>query len=730
MPNRLAFESSPYLRQHGGNPVDWFPWGPEAFELARATDRPIFLSVGYSTCHWCHVMEHESFENPAVAAVLNDHFVSIKVDREERPDIDRVYMLFVQATTGAGGWPMSVWLTPDLQPFFGGTYFPPRSQWGRPAFVDVLREIARAWREERDRVTSSAATIVDRLRAVTAGEQRRAEDDGAAVPPVVFLQQGSAQYQRTFDRAHGGFGGAPKFPRPSELLFLLREHARTGETLLLDMTLATLAGMSFGGMRDHVGGGYHRYSVDAEWRVPHFEKMLYDQAQIVLTLVEASQASGDPLWAAIADDTLEYVDRDLAHPAGGYYSAEDADSLPPGEAGQRGARKTEGAFYLWTVEEIDALLGDDADVVKRRYGLRDGGNAPSDPQGEFGEGNIPYLAESIEALATSTGRGVNEVVAVLERARARLFEARQSRPRPDLDDKILTAWNGLMIAAAARASRVFAGEAYDPSGAARARSLAMARRAAGFARDHLWDPGTRTLLRRFRDGATGVSAYCEDYASLCWGLLELFQADGDPAWLEWAIELHDVQAERFWDPAAGGWFSTRGDDPSVLLRLKDDHDGAEPSASSVGALNSLVLAHLLDEARYADLARRTLARRDDGDLARSAPLLMCALAGWHAPGQQIVIVGQPDDPATRALHAVLARHYLPHAVVVPVAPGDAQARLAERLPFVGAMALHEGRPTAYVCRDFACRAPVTSAEELDVQLRNGRGDAWSPSRQP
>ena len=721
MPNRLVRESSPYLRQHATNPVDWHPWGEEAFAHARAGDRPIFLSIGYSTCHWCHVMAHESFESAAVAAVLNEHFVPIKVDREERPDVDRVYMLFVQATTGAGGWPMSVWLTPDLQPFYGGTYFPPESRWGRPGFVDLLNEIARRWRTDRERIAGSAAEITRQLSA--RATDARPPGSGpqtpghAVVPDAGLLGRGADEFRRTFDRIHGGTGGAPKFPRPSELLFLLREHARTGGADLLDMTLATLGGMSFGGMRDHVGGGFHRYAVDAAWRVPHFEKMLYDQAQIVLALLEASQASGDPLWAAVADDTLDYVRRDLTHPGGGCYSAEDADSVPAALAGQPGAHGSEGAFYLWATDEVDRVVGRDADVVKQRFGLRPGGNAPSDPHGEFGTGNIPYVAASIETVASQTGRTAEGVAAALESARRRLFEARAARPRPHLDDKVLTAWNGLMIAAFARAARVFAGGGYDPSGAARDRSLAAAQRAARFVREHLWRHDTRTLLRSVRDGTAGVAGFCEDYACLTWGLLELFQADGDPDWLEWASALHDVMAERFWDDAGGGWFSTRGDDPSVLLRLKDEHDGAEPSASSVGVANALVLAHLVGGQRFADQARRTLARYDGPpEVARSMPLMMCGLAQWHAPSRQIVILGEPGDPATQALHAVVARRYLPHAVVVPAAPGAHQARLAARLPYVAAMTLRDGRPTAYVCLDFTCREPVTTPSALDAAL--------------
>jgi hypothetical protein len=755
MPNRLARECSPYLLQHAANPVDWFPWGAEAFERARREDKPIFLSVGYATCHWCHVMAHESFESPEAAAVLNEHFVSVKVDREERPDVDRVHMLFVQATTGSGGWPMSVWLTPELQPFFGGTYFPPTSRWGRPGFVEVLREIARAWRDDRARVTEAASEVVGRLAAIakTGGGDLREADD---VPGPAALERAAEAFGRRFDGRHGGFGGAPKFPRPSELLFLLRAHERGGGPWL-DMVLATLRGLSLGGVRDHLGGGFHRYSVDEAWRVPHFEKMLYDQAQLVLALLEAGQASGDPLWDAVAGDTLAYVARELTHPDGGFYSAEDADSVPPEAAGTPGARASEGAFYLWSAEEVQALLGPDAPIVTARFGVEAGGNAPHDPHGEFAGRNILYIARSVEDVAARTGVSPSDAMAALARARRVLLDARARRPRPSLDDKVLAAWNGLMIAACARAARTFGGDAGDEAQRSAGHALAMAQRAARFVSRELWHAGTGTLLRRFRAGAAGIPAFAEDYACLGWGLLELFQADGDPEWLEWAIALHDRLNQLFWDEEGGGWFSTTGEDPSVLLRLRDDHDGAEPSATSVAVGNALTLAHLLGEERYLAQARRVLsqagARIERGSGA--VPMLLCGLAQWHAlaspaspatgpaaalaPGRgalQIVVAGPRGAAGTRALHAVIARRYLPHAIVIPVEPGPRQETLAVRLPWIAAMMTRDERPAAYVCRDFACLAPVTTAQELEALL-DGRGpeaavgrEPWATSRRP
>ena len=710
--NRLARERSPYLLQHAGNPVDWYPWGEEAFEKARREDKPIFLSIGYSTCHCCHVMEHESFESQEIANALNADFVSIKVDREERPDVDRVYMSFVQSTTGSGGWPMTVMLTPDLKPFFGGTYFPPASKWGRPGFMDLLGEIARVWKQDRGRVDFAAAELFDRLKAVT-GADGRAQADSTLAPPEA-LTEAVEQYQKAFDRRHGGFGDAPKFPRPSELLFLLREHARTGAEPPRLLAVETLRAMATGGMRDHVGGGFHRYSVDAEWRVPHFEKMLYDQAQLVLAYLEGAQASGNPMFGAVAEDTLAYVLREMRDERGGFYSAEDADSVPLDPASDppaaRSAKK-EGAFYVWSDAEVASLLGPDADVVRRRFGIRAEGNAPSDPHEEFSGQNILYTASSIEEIAAGTGRSESDVVEALGRARQVLFDARAKRPRPHLDDKVLTSWNGMMIAALARAVRVL------PERPPASEWLAAAQRAAQFIKDAMWRASDRTLLRRWRDGDASIEAYAEDYSALIWGLLELFQADGDPEWLAWARELQEQQDARFWDDNEGGWFSTTGRDSSVLLRLKEDYDGAEPSASSVSVLNLLTLAHLLDDEQARARAQRTLARYGEraGRAARVIPMMLAGLSAWHAAAMQVVVVG--DDEAGRGLKNEIARHYLPFAVTIPVQPGPRQQALAGMLPFIAAMRPLAGAATAFVCRDFACREPVSDSGALGEQLR-------------
>jgi uncharacterized protein YyaL (SSP411 family) len=704
MPNRLATQQSPYLLQHQDNPVDWYPWGDEAFARARAEDKPIFLSIGYSTCHWCHVMAHESFESRDVAEVLNAGFVSIKVDREERPDVDRVYMTFVQATTGSGGWPMSVWLTPSLQPFYGGTYFPPTSRWGRPGFIDILTELTRAWREDRDTIDASASSIVERLRSF--GQT----DAAGSVPGREALDRAVAEFEAAFDRRRGGFGNAPKFPRPSELLFLLREHARSGAERPLAMTLHTLRAMATGGMRDHIGGGFHRYSVDADWRVPHFEKMLYDQAQLVLAYLEAAQATGDRSFADVAIDTLLYVRRDLSHPDGGFYSAEDADSVPPEDAGALHPHKKEGAFYVWPEQELRAVLGDDAEAFCQRFGVKPDGNAPFDPQHEFTGKNLLHTAKSLADIATATGTSVAQVEAALARSRGILLDVRAARPRPHLDDKVLTAWNGLMIAAFARAGRTVLASTADGG----AVFTAEAERAASFVERHLWVAGSKTLLRRYREGDAGVDGYAEDYAYLTFGLVELFQATGDPHWLEWALTLQARMDELFWDDARGGWFSTTGRDPSVLLRLKETYDGAEPAASSVAVLNLLALSHLTGDAAMAGRVERTLSLFS-AHLGRAVPMMLAALSTYHAATPQILVAGEAGAADTRALLEALRVAYLPSAVVVPVF-GRHQGALERVLPWVTGMTARAGRATAYVCRDFACQAPVHTPEALVAQL--------------
>jgi uncharacterized protein YyaL (SSP411 family) len=709
MPNHLSSEKSPYLLQHALNPVDWYPWGEAAFEKAREQSKPIFLSVGYATCHWCHVMAHESFESPAVAAVLNEHFVPVKVDREERPDIDHLYMTFVQAVTGSGGWPMNVWLTPALEPFYGGTYFPPTARWGRPGLLDLLTEIARVWREDPEKVLRSAAQLLEQLRRVHSRPAGHVRLDARVLESAV------SEFSAAFDRRHAGFGAAPKFPRPSEMLFLLREFARTLDTEARDMALGTLRAMARGGIHDHLGGGFHRYSVDALWRVPHFEKMLYDQAQLVLAYLEAYQVSRDGEFADVAAATLDYMVRDLGRPGGGFFSAQDADSTPPHQAGDVG-HSTEGAFYLWTDAEIGEVLGQDAGLARLRFGVHPSGNAVSDLQGASDGKNVLYQARTLEEIAASLGQPQAGVVSGIADARRRLFEIRSRRPRPGLDDKILTAWNGLAIAAFARAARVLDRSWLEP-----ARDTAL------FIHDHLWNAQQARLLRRYRDGDAGIDAYASDYAYLVFGLLELFQAGGEPRWLEWAIALQRRQDERFGDEA-GGWFSTSGTDRSVLLRFKEDYDGAEPSPSSISVMNLLALGGLTGDPRWSERVEGAM-NAFSGPLTkapRSVPMMLAALCTFLAPRQEIVLFGPQNAPGagpghaggeeTAALRVALASVYLPFSVVVPMSPATRPALVA-LAPYTDGMTMRAGRATAYVCRDFTCRQPTTDAGQMLKDVR-------------
>jgi len=702
--NRLSAEQSPYLLQHATNPVDWYPWGDEAFAKAAAEQKPIFLSIGYSTCHWCHVMAHESFENPDVAAVLNTQFVPVKVDREERPDVDRVYMAFVQSTTGSGGWPMSVWLTPELTPFYGGTYFPPTSRWGRPGFVDILTEISRVWQSDAAGVRASGNEILRRL-----GE-REASSSTMTLPGREGLERTADSFRQAFDTRFRGFGTAPKFPRPSELLFLLRESYRTKRLDLRHMAVQTLRAMALGGMRDHIGGGFHRYSVDREWRVPHFEKMLYDQAQLVTACIEAAQASGDAFFVQVADDTLRYVMREMTDEAGGFFSAEDADSVPVEQVDTPGAHATEGAFYLWKADEIDALLGADAELVRRHFGIEPGGNAPHDPQQEFTGRNILYVAVDARTLSAAIGRPLPDIEAALHRARVAMFEARLSRPRPHLDDKVLTAWNGLMIGAFARMARFVSGGTRVEAGPG-APFLQAARRAATFLREQLWRPESGTLLRRYRRGQADVEAYAEDYAFLVHGLLELFVTDPDPDWLEWAVTLQDRQDALFWDDVDGGWFSTTGRDPRVLLRMKETYDGAEPSATSVSAWNLLTLTRLIHRPEWEDRLERSwrLFGTALERVGRAVPMMAAAFSTWFAGPVQVIVVGAGRESGD--IERTLATRYLPNVLSIVFTP-EQQKAVSSVLPLVSEMRNEGDTAMAYVCRHFTCQPPVTTAEEV------------------
>ena len=700
--NRLASEQSPYLLQHAHNPVDWFPWGPEAFEKARREDKPIFLSIGYSTCHWCHVMERESFENEAIAVLLNRDYVSIKVDREERPDVDRIYMTFVQATTGGGGWPMSVWLTPDLQPFFGGTYFPPENRYGHPGFASLLTQIAAAWAADRGQIADSARDMVEQLRHQTEVEAGRA----GAIDHAI-LDSGFYAFRRTFDTRLGGFGPAPKFPRPSVHNFLLRYYARTKNQEALDMALLTLREMAKGGIHDQLGGGFHRYSVDERWRVPHFEKMLYDQAQLAISCLEAFQATSDRQYAETARRILDYVLRDMTGPEGGFFSAEDADSATDPA---RPDLKSEGAFYVWSADEIRDGAGQPAaDWFCYRYGVEAAGNVADDPHGEFTGKNILYQAHTVGETAQRFSRPLEEVRAGLLEAGRILLRARSQRVRPHLDDKILTAWNGLMISAFARGGAILEEPRY----------AAAARRAAEFLIARVYDPQTGALLRRYRQGEAAIPAFLDDYAVFVQGLLDLYEAQFDLRDLELAIRLTEKQMELFEDPEHGGFFASAADDASLVMRVKEDYDGAEPSGNSVAAMNLLRLARFTNRSSFRESAERTLAAFASRLAATPAalPQLLAACEWLLGEPREIVLVGGRDDADTEALLRALHSRFVPNRVIMLVDSHEARRALAAGIPSIEFMERIADRASAYVCRNYTCQLPVTESEKLAELLQ-------------
>jgi len=737
--NRLAQEKSPYLLQHAHNPVDWYPWGKEAFAKARSENKPIFLSIGYSTCHWCHVMAHESFENEEVAATMNREFVNIKVDREERPDVDRVYMTFVQATTGGGGWPMSVWLTPDLKPFVGGTYFPPEERYGQPAFKTVLERVATAWKENHDKIVEQGGRIVAALRESQSTAAAEGKID-AAVLDAAFQQ-----IDRSYDPKEGGFGNAPKFPRPVTLNFLtrfyVRDPKRESGKHALEMTLFTLRKMAAGGMHDHIGGGFHRYSVDRYWHVPHFEKMLYDQAQLAGAYLDAFQITRDQQYEVVARDVLDYVARDMTSKEGGFFSAEDADS--PAGIGDPGHEKTaEGAFYIWTKKEIDAALGDAAEIFDFHYGVQPHGNAPegSDPQDEFRGKNILIerhtIAETakhfgntgiLSASRTDSSRGEPVRPAgvsppdpesgqaardLLKRCREKLFSIRSKRPRPHLDDKIIAAWNGLMISAYARGAQVLDEPRY----------LEIATRAAKFLRTNLYGEKSKLLYRNYRGGRSDIEGFADDYAFVIQSLLDLYEASFDVEWLKFAIQLQETKDRLFFDEKNGGYFSTSGKDESVFLRMKDDNDGAEAAASSVAALNLLRLAQFRDDpaAAGAERARKTIDAFATtlSHFPSAMPLMLVALDYSLSKPRQIVIAGKRDAPETKALVKEVHRHFLPNTVLFLADGAEGQGYIGEKNEAIRAMSPIDGKPAAYVCENFTCKAPVTDPKQLgDLLLK-------------
>jgi uncharacterized protein YyaL (SSP411 family) len=688
--NRLAREQSPYLLQHAHNPVDWYPWGPEAFERAAREEKPIFLSIGYSTCHWCHVMERESFESPEIAAILNEHFVPVKVDREERPDVDHVYMTVCQALTGSGGWPLTLILTPEREPFFAGTYFPPAARFGRPGLRELLFQIASAWEGQRERVLEAAAKITEAVREQFGGAP------GDALGPDVLLRAFEQMHGR-FDEEHAGFGSAPKFPTAHQLSFLLRWWKRTGDGRALDMVERTIRALRRGGIYDHVGFGIHRYATDREWKIPHFEKMLYDQALLLIAAVECAQATGHRFYAAVAREIVTYVLRDLTGPEGAFLSAEDADS--EGE---------EGKFYVWTGEELRRVLSsEEAALVAAVYGIQENGNWVDPAHGGLTGTNILHMTGEIAEAARAAGLDPAAAGKRLEAARAKLFEARGRRPRPLRDDKVLASWNGLMIAAVARAAQVLGDPDYADAAA----------RAASFVRERLTRDDGR-LLARWRGGEAAHLAYLDDYAFLAWGRLELYEATFEPEHLAEARRLVDEMNHLFADEERGGYWFTGSDGEPLLARAKDVYDGASPSGNSVAALVLLKLARLTGDGAYETRAER-LFRAFAGQVAQvpsAHAQLLVALDFAIGPAREVTLAAELGDPRLLAMVAAVRRPFVPNKVVhLRPARGDG-GPLATLAPYVSSQVARDGAPTAYVCERFACKEPVVDAGALAALL--------------
>ncbi len=678
-PNRLIHEKSPYLLQHAHNPVEWYPWGDEAFRKAREENKPVFLSIGYSTCHWCHVMERESFEDEEVAALLNEGFVSIKVDREERPDIDAVYMGVCQALTGSGGWPLTVFLAPDRKPFYAGTYFPKRARYGRPGVMELLTAIRKKWVSDREHLDELGEQVI----STVAGHL---EESSPGEPNPELLQRSFHYLEGAFDPVYGGFHSAPKFPTPHQLLLLLRCWKRFEEPNALEMVEKTLQGMYCGGIFDHIGFGFSRYSTDRKWLAPHFEKMLYDNALISLAYLETYQATEKVFYAEAARDVFSYVLREMTAPEGGFYTAEDADS-----------EGVEGKFYLWTPAEVKEVLGgDDGDYFCSLYDITEKGN--------FEGKNIPNLIQRREKIFSD-----GKVPAWQERVgelRRKLFAAREGRIHPFKDDKILTSWNGLMIAALARGAWVLDDERYADA----------ARRAAEFLLKNLRNQEGR-LLARYREGDAAYSAYLDDYAFFAWGLMELYQATFEVQYLEDAIRLTREMYDLFWDDESGGFFFTAIEGDELPTRPKEIADGAVPSGNSVAAWNLLHLARLTGDGNFEELSQRQL--RAFAGAAEAAPqactFYLCALDFSLGPPQEIVVAGEKEDDRASRLLKVLRSAYLPQAVIMHH-PADGERAAAALIPHIDGKEPLNGTPAVYICENYSCQEPVTSPEELEERL--------------
>jgi uncharacterized protein YyaL (SSP411 family) len=693
--NRLIHESSPYLLQHAHNPVNWYPWGREALETAREQDLPICLSIGFSACHWCHVMAHESFENEATARLMNELFVNIKVDREERPDLDALYMEAVQALTGSGGWPMTVFLTPDGAPFYGGTYFPPQDRYGMPGFPRLLRGVADLYRNQRDEVERQAEAFREHYagQAQTGLKLPEEFDPATATISAETLTAAANILASQFDTVEGGFGPAPKFPHPMGLEFLLRVEARRRATdasalpssqldeNLLPLTLLTLNKMADGGIYDQAGGGFHRYSTDKIWLTPHFEKMLYDNALLAPAYLHAWQLTGETRYQRIAEETLDYVLREMTDPSGAFYSTQDADS--EGE---------EGRFYVWSAQEVRDLLGDDAPVALASWGVSDGGN--------FEGRNILHVAARLEDVAASLGLSPDEARASLERARTALYGARSQRIWPGRDDKALAAWNGWMLRAFAEAGRLLDREDYR---------VAANRNADFVARELLVDG---RLMRAWRNGQAKIDAYLEDYAALANAFLSLYEATGDASRFTLAQTLVETMIERFWDEPTGAFFDTASDAEALIGRPRDLTDNATPSGTSLACEALLRLTAFTGDLRYREYAARILVALAPAMERHPSSFghFLCALDDLIGPFYEVAIAGDPENAATRSLVQAVNRRFLPRMALAVGAPGDTE------IPLLEGRALVDGRAAAYVCQGFVCQRPVTTPVDLLAQL--------------
>ncbi len=686
--NRLIDEKSPYLLQHAHNPVDWHPWGDAAFEKARKEDKPVFLSVGYATCHWCHVMEKESFEDAEAAKVLNDTFVSIKVDREERPDIDAVYMAACQMLTGSGGWPLTVFMTPDKRPFFAGTYIPKRNRFNRPGLIELCEQVKRLWKDERAKLLASSESISGHL-----GKAFAYKDGGR--PDVALLDAAYRQIEGSFDAQKGGFGPPPKFPTPHKMLFLLRHYHRTGEEKALKMVRDTLTAMRMGGVWDHVGFGFHRYSTDRDWLVPHFEKMLYDQALMAMAGLETFQITRDPFFSGIAEDIFTYVLRDMTDADGPFYAAEDADS--EGE---------EGKFYVWTPDAFRQALGEaESRLWERVFNLTPEGNFAEEAAGRKTGANIPHLTRPLSEWAAELGTDEGSLTERWEAARQKLFEAREQRVHPLKDDKVLADWNGMMISAMALGGRVLN----------RPDLTAAARKSAQFVLRKMQDGDCR-LLHRYRDGKAGIAAHADDYAFLIDGLLTLYRTTFLAPYIQQADALQNVMMADFRDEAGGGFFLTAEKSHELPVRPKALYDGATPSANSVALLNLLRLGRLTGDPRWEETAQ-ALTTAFSGTVASHPSTYTYFLMGLDfilGKSQEVVIVGEPDADAARAMIDALNSVFAPHQTALLKTAGNSD-KLAGIAPFTADLPAQE-EAAAYVCTDFACGRPVHSAGELAERI--------------